>query len=60
MRCGLRGEGQKNLKFHVVHQNERNLKCSSLGWVVKLWGEGCGCEGVLPDPLGRGGGDKKS
>ena len=41
------GKGTKNLKIHVVHQNGRNLKCSSIGCVVRLWGEGCGCEGGI-------------
>ena len=64
---GLGGR-EKYLKWHVIHQNGQNLKCSSLGCVFKLWGEGCGYQGVWPREVwpegvwlsGGAGGAKKS
>ena len=45
--------GTNNFKIHVVHQNGRNLKYSSLGCVVRSWGEGCCREGVWPQGKGE-------
>ena len=46
----LREVGTNNLK---IHQNGRNSKCSSLGCVVRSWGEGCCREGVWPQGKGE-------